>query len=729
MRLLAQPAAVLALGLVLFAPAWADEKDAAKTAPATETKATAAPNSATNSSSTSAPGPAQPVVAPAANSAAPAADSSANASANDESAAPPPASSNEGSQIVPVTPLIGERGTTFTLESGETLGKHVVGFDTGVEKFARAPGDTTILNLDLNVAVGITDRLSAFVAFTPYGHDHVGRPTQLSLNPNNAPCPKVPGSIFPDINCGGPPPVTASYVEDYPFATHNGGGVGPLDLGLKFNLWSQQRGSSPIAVAVRTDFIIPTSTGYSSLFSDEIQNGAFNFGISLIGSRRWSNLIETTLNLPVVITTNPRSNGMDLLHQAKQFRPGFGFTVFPDKRFQIVSEYTAVIFFGSYTPDFTFGPRDPVEGTYGIRWYPWKIFAIDLAYRSTFNLNQVSDRNGFVARVATTFEPRKPVPVPEMLDCSNVIAEPSSIDATTGAPVTISVQATSTPAGAMNYSYEVSGGRIDGSGPRVRWDYSGLGEGSYTISPTVTRGNLKAVCGPVSVKLLSPPPAPRLACSATPSVPVYSGEYVDVTAAASDSKGNPLPYPVTYQWRSSGGTVEGSGSTVRLNTTGLAPGDYSVTARAEGKGGVADCSAPVSIKSIEPAREIARCVFKKFSASVTNACKNPPLDGVPPRFRQFPNATLVIEASADPSETHEAPSKAMKSKGKAKLTPEQLAKDRAQNVKNDLVQRLGLPDSAIETHTSVGKKGGGETNQTMKITLVPQGAKYEPEKQ
>ncbi|HUK53002.1 MAG TPA: hypothetical protein VL099_06910 [Candidatus Binatia bacterium] len=726
MRFVARPAAALALLLLFSAPAWSGEKDASKTDPNAEKKA--APAGETAAASDKTPTPAQPTAGQPDPAAATTASESSPESAADGGAAAPPAGSGE-SKIVPVAPLIGERATTFTLESGEMLGRHVMAFSTGVNKFARAPGDTTVLNLDLNLAVGVTDRFSAFIGFTPYGHTHVGRPTQLSLNQAFAGCPLVGTSIYPDINCGAVLPGAAAYVEDYPFATHNGGGVGPLDLGFKFNMLSQQRGSSPVAMAIRTDFIIPTTSGFGSLYSDQVQSGAFNFGVSLIVSRKWSNLMETTLNLPVVITKNPRSNNADLLNQADQFRPGFGFTVFPDKRFQIISEYTAVIFFGSSTQNTTFGPRDPVEGVYGIRWYPWKFLALDLGYRSAFNLNQVTDRNGFAIRVSTTFEPRKPVPIPEALDCSAVVADPTTIDATTGAPVTISVQASATPAGAMTYSYESSGGRIDGSGSKVRWDYSGLGEGTYTISPTVTKGNLKAACGPVSVKLISPPPVPRLACSANPAAPVYSGEYVEVTATATDPKGNPLPYPVTYEWRASGGAVEGSGATVRLNTTGLAPGDYSVTARAEGKGGAADCSAPVNVKSIEPAREIARCQFKKFSASVTNACKNPPLDGVPPRFRQFPNSTLVIEATADPSETHEAASKAMKTKGKAKLTAEQLAKDRAENVKRDLVQRLGLPDSAIETHTSVGKKGGGEANQTMKITLVPQGAKYEPEKQ
>jgi len=127
------------------------------------------------------------------------------------------------------------------------------------------------------------------------------------------------------------------------------------------------------------------------------------------------------------------------------------------------------------------------------------------------------------------------------------------------------------------------------------------------------------------------------------------------------------------------------------------------------------------------AQKIASCTFKQYTASVTNSCKNPPLDGVRLRYDQSPGATLVIEATADPSETHEQASKAMKTKAKAKITPEQLAKDRAQNVKNDLVTRQLVPDSAIETHATVGEKGAGrEKNQTTDIWLVPQGAKYPP---
>ena len=721
MRLLARPAAGLTLGLLLTLPVWAAAGDTPKSDPPAKkkdaskdaAKDTSAANSADSSAApatASSPATTTPTPAPA-------------------PAPPPTEKSRWDGPVDPVAPTVGERATTFTLESGETLGRHAVGFSVSADKFSRAPGDVTVLDLDLDLAVGITDRLSAFVEFTPYSHIHVGRPTELSLNPTLGGCPLVPlhggvnPSIYHFIDCGAGT-AGAAYVEDYPFASHNGGGVGTFEFGFKYNLLSQTR-SDPFGLAVRTDFIIPTVTGLSDLLNNEVQNGEFNFQVMLAASRRWGSTIEAALNLPVYITIDPRSGGVALLNQAKQFRPGFGFTVFPQKRIQIISEYTGVIFFGQATQNTTFGPRDPIGSVSGVRLYPWRNFAIDLGYRSEFGLNQITDRNGFVIRAATTFVPEKKVPPPVTLECGVAVAEPTAVDASTGAPVTITTRASASDNGPISYSYEVSGGRIEGSGSQVRWDYSGLPEGSYTISGRATSGKLVAEC-PMATVSLTVRPAPRLVCSASPTAPVFPGEYVDVTATATDAKGNPLPYPVTYTWHASGGTVEGSGSSVRINTTGLAAGDYPVTARAEGKGGAADCTAPVSVKNIEPAREIARCTFKKYSASVTNACKNPPLDGVPPRFQQFPGATLVIEATADPSETHEAASRAMKTKAKAKISAEQLAKDRAQNVKEDLVKRLGLPESAIETHATVGKKGAGAENQTMTITLVPQGAKYEP---
>ena len=68
---------------------------------------------------------------------------------------------------------------------------------------------------------------------------------------------------------------------------------------------------------------------------------------------------------------------------------------------------------------------------------------------------------------------------------------------------------------------------------------------------------------------------PAAACSMQPT-DVLAGE--PVTASASASNFNPR-HTVTYDWSSSGVKVAGNGPTAPIDTTGLAPGTYPVTAR------------------------------------------------------------------------------------------------------------------------------------------------------
>ena len=69
----------------------------------------------------------------------------------------------------------------------------------------------------------------------------------------------------------------------------------------------------------------------------------------------------------------------------------------------------------------------------------------------------------------------------------------------------------------------------------------------------------------------TPPPPPNrppvASCSATPaSIYAGSGDQVSVRADASDPDNDPL----TFAWTATGGTVDGSGSQVRWNSSGLA---------------------------------------------------------------------------------------------------------------------------------------------------------------
>jgi hypothetical protein len=94
------------------------------------------------------------------------------------------------------------------------------------------------------------------------------------------------------------------------------------------------------------------------------------------------------------------------------------------------------------------------------------------------------------------------------------------------------------------------------------------------------------------------PPAPSgpptASCSANPTS-VYAGSNdpsaVHVTASS------PASLPLTYSYTATGGTVEGTGPEARWNSTGLAVGTYTVTAKVDdGKGGTVSCAADIQVQ-------------------------------------------------------------------------------------------------------------------------------------
>jgi len=92
----------------------------------------------------------------------------------------------------------------------------------------------------------------------------------------------------------------------------------------------------------------------------------------------------------------------------------------------------------------------------------------------------------------------------------------------------------------------------------------------------------------------APPNRPPVAsCSANPTHVIDgSGETVLVRADASDPDNDSL----TYTWTTTGGAIEGTGSQVRWNPAGVAPGTHSVTARVDdGRGGNVSCVAEVRL--------------------------------------------------------------------------------------------------------------------------------------
>jgi outer membrane protein OmpA-like peptidoglycan-associated protein/opacity protein-like surface antigen len=96
----------------------------------------------------------------------------------------------------------------------------------------------------------------------------------------------------------------------------------------------------------------------------------------------------------------------------------------------------------------------------------------------------------------------------------------------------------------------------------------------------------------------APPPPPTAACSIQPAE-VFAGE--PVTATANGSSFNPKR-TVKYNWNGTGVKVAGSEASTQIDTTGLQPGAYVVTANLSdgSKNGVASCSARFTVKQPQP---------------------------------------------------------------------------------------------------------------------------------
>jgi outer membrane protein OmpA-like peptidoglycan-associated protein len=91
-----------------------------------------------------------------------------------------------------------------------------------------------------------------------------------------------------------------------------------------------------------------------------------------------------------------------------------------------------------------------------------------------------------------------------------------------------------------------------------------------------------------------PPDNVTATCSADKtSVMEGSNDYVTATVAGTDANGRPL----NYSWTASGGKIIGTGPYVRWDSTGVAGGSYSLTARVDnGAGKSASCSSSVAVQ-------------------------------------------------------------------------------------------------------------------------------------
>ena len=311
---------------------------------------------------------------------------------------------------------------------------------------------------------------------------------------------------------------------------------------------------------------------------------------------------------------------------------------------------------------------------------------------------------GIVFRLGVTPPPPPPSNRPPVATCS---ASVNSVYTDSGDTVTINATASDPDGDSVSYSWTATGGSVDGSGNQVRWNSANTANGTYTVTARVADNKGGTASCSVDIGVAPRPNrVPAMSCSADRNS-VLTGERVRITASASDADNDNL----SYAWRTSGGQIVGSGSSVQLDTSGLGAGRYTVTGRVDdGRGGAADCATSIGVTVPPPppqASKLNECSFKAAgSARADNVCKRV-LDDVALRLQSDPRATVVIVGYADPKEPRST----------------KLAQQRGDNAMKYLTGK-GVDASRISVRTAGGQAGAGKQNQRIDIIWVPQGATY-----
>jgi hypothetical protein len=222
----------------------------------------------------------------------------------------------------------------------------------------------------------------------------------------------------------------------------------------------------------------------------------------------------------------------------------------------------------------------------------------------------------------------------------SLLAEPTEITVCESGPAIVQLNARATSKYPISYRWTTNAGRINGDGPAVTWDLSGLRPGYYKASVDIDTGSGDEACQAftttaVRVNRCAPPPptCPKVTIECPNRVVV--GEAL--TFKSSLSGGTPGMGQI-YNWRVSAGRVtDGQGTdTIHVDTTGLE--GQSLTATLSMGGYTLECSASCTVQF--PVRLLCRN-FDEFPAIAYNDEKAR-LDNYAIELQNDPTATGYV---------------------------------------------------------------------------------------
>ena len=329
----------------------------------------------------------------------------------------------------------------------------------------------------------------------------------------------------------------------------------------------------------------------------------------------------------------------------------------------------------------------------------WRFAQLDYlmtSHSGTF-LGASGRQNNFRAAtgVVVRFGIPNPPPAPNHPPVAACSVDPASLYAGSGDSVAVHVNASDPDNDSLTYSYTATGGAVEGTGADARWNSTGVAVGSYTVNVKVDDGKGGSASCAADIKVEEKPNHPPTASLSVDRSPLLPGEHTGVTCNGSDPDNDPL----TYSYTATGGQIAGSGSNVQFDSTGLAPGTYTVKCAVnDGRGGAADASGnvevkePPQIKQLEAKLALHSIYFQTALPTVAKpngglvASQQKTLDALASDFKQYltykPDAHLTLEGHAD-------------IRG-AKDYNAKLSQRRVERTKSYLVEK-GVPADHLET--------------------------------
>ena len=220
-------------------------------------------------------------------------------------------------------------------------------------------------------------------------------------------------------------------------------------------------------------------------------------------------------------------------------------------------------------------------------------------------------------------------------DSSVVSACPGNIS---GFTVQLTARANSPGGHPLRYRWSTSAGRIDGEGPTVSWDLSGLRPGYYKAFVSAYTGNGEEECEAFSSTTVLVNPCAPPVC---PTVSITSQEIAinQPLTFSSTVKGVPADSAPLYNWTvSAGRIIEGQGtSAIRVDTTGLT--GQTVKATLSMGGYSLDCSASCAVPI--PVPILPSLKFDEFPNIARNDEKAR-LDNFTVELQHDPTATAYV---------------------------------------------------------------------------------------